>query len=140
MWNSLTHKFQTSEKLRDTTVRMNRLGVFSSHKESRFSLTVKQRFENTNSRPIYDRRSIQKLNETIESQEKKRNLSFSSRRRIDFDDINNFLMNNYWKQNLDLREAHEKSLNEVEELEKFQGSIFDTIATRKLVEDRDTIH
>ena len=32
-----------------------------------------------------------------------------------------------------------KSLNEMEELKKFQGSTFDTIARRILVEDRDTI-
>ena len=32
------------------------------------------------------------------------------------------------KQNLDLREAHEKSLNEMEELTRFQGSIFDTFS------------
>ena len=43
------------------------------------------------------------------------------------------------KQNWDLREAHEKSHNEMEELKRFQGSTFDTIAKRKLVEDRDTI-
>ena len=43
------------------------------------------------------------------------------------------------KQNWDLRGAHEKSLNEMEELKRFQGSTFDTIARRKLVEDRDTI-
>ena len=43
------------------------------------------------------------------------------------------------KQNWDLREAHEKSLNEMEELKRFQGSKFDTIARRKLVEDRDTV-
>ena len=38
------------------------------------------------------------------------------------------------KQNLDLREAHEKSLSEMEELKRFQGSTFDTFARRKLVE------
>ena len=43
------------------------------------------------------------------------------------------------KQNWDLREAHEKSLNEMEELKKFQSSTFDTIARRRLVEDKDTI-
>ena len=43
------------------------------------------------------------------------------------------------KQNWDLREAHEKSLNETEELKRFQGSAFDTISRRKLIEDRDTI-
>ena len=41
------------------------------------------------------------------------------------------------RQNWDLREAHEKSLNEMEELKRFQGSTFDTIARRRLVEDQD---
>ena len=43
------------------------------------------------------------------------------------------------KQNSELREAHHKSLNEMEELKKFQSSTFDTIARRRLVEDQDTI-
>ena len=43
------------------------------------------------------------------------------------------------KQNWDLREAHEKSLKEMEELKKFQSSTFDTIARRKLIEDQNTI-
>ena len=42
-------------------------------------------------------------------------------------------------QNRDLREAHERSLNEMEELKRFQGSTFDTLSWRKLIEDRDTI-
>ena len=50
----------------------------------------------------------------------------------DFDEINNFFMNSYWN-NRDLR------LSEMEELKRFQGSTFDTIARRKLVDDRDTI-
>ena len=41
------------------------------------------------------------------------------------------------EQNRDLREAHEKSLNEMEELKRFQGSTFNTISRRKLIEDRD---
>ena len=35
-------------------------------------------------------------------------------------------MNNLLEQNRDLREAHEKSLNEMEELKRFQRSTFDT--------------
>ena len=57
----------------------------------------------------------------------------------DFDEINNFFMNNYWNKNRGLREAHEKSLSEMKDLKRFQGSTFDTIARRKLGEDRDTI-
>ena len=43
------------------------------------------------------------------------------------------------QQNLELREAHQKSLTEMEELKKFQSSTFDTFARRRLVEDQDTI-
>ena len=43
------------------------------------------------------------------------------------------------EQNRELRDAHEKSLNEMEELKKFQSSTFDTIARRRLVEDQDTV-
>ena len=44
-----------------------------------------------------------------------------------------------WQQNRELREAHVKSLTEIEDLKRFQGSTFDTFSTRKLIEDRDTI-
>ena len=43
------------------------------------------------------------------------------------------------QQNRELREAHEKSLNEMEELKRFQGSTFDELSRRRLIEDRDTI-
>ena len=56
------------------------------------------------------------------------------------DEINSFFKNNQLlQQNLELREAHHKSLNEMKELRKFQSSTFDTIARRRLVEDQDTI-
>ena len=43
------------------------------------------------------------------------------------------------QQNLEIREAHQRSLTEMEELRKFQSSTFDTLARRKLVEDQNTI-
>ena len=84
-----------------------------------------------------DRRSIPKLNETIESQKKEigRAHQGDERRRRD----QRLLHEQLLKQNWDLREAHEKSLNNMEELTRFQGSTFDTIARRRLVEDQDTI-
>ena len=54
-----------------------------------------------------------------------------------FDDINNH--EQLLEQNRELREAHVKSLNEMEELKRFQGSTFDEFSRRKLIEDRDTI-
>ena len=43
------------------------------------------------------------------------------------------------EQNRELREAHVKSLNEMEESKRFQGSTFDGFSRRRLIEDRDTI-
>ena len=84
----------------------------------------------------YDRRSIQKLNETIESQKEEIHRASQGERLRQYHKL---LHEQLLEQNWDLREAHEKSLNEMEELKRFQGSTFDTIARRKLVEDRDTI-
>ena len=83
----------------------------------------------------YDRRSKQKLNETIESQkEELHRAQADERRRQDHQLLHEQLL----KQNWDLREAHEKSRNEMEELKRFQVSTFDTIARRILFEDQDT--
>ena len=84
----------------------------------------------------YDRRSIQKLNEMIESQKEEIcSAQAEERRRQDHQLLHEQLL----KQNWDLREAHEKSLSEMVELKRFQGSTLDTVARRRLVEDQDTI-
>ena len=49
------------------------------------------------------------------------------------------LQGQLWRQKLEFREAHQQSLTEMEELQKFQSSPFDTIARRKLIEDQNTI-
>ena len=50
-----------------------------------------------------------------------------------FDEINFFM--NFFEQNWDLREAHDKSLTEMEELKRFQGSTFKNFSKRKLIEE-----
>ena len=83
----------------------------------------------------YDGRSIQKLNEMIESQKDElHRAQAEERRRQDHQLLHVQLL----KQNWDLREAHEKSLNDMELLKRFQG--FNTRHNRKtrLVEDHDT--
>ena len=44
------------------------------------------------------------------------------------------------EQNRDLREAHFKSLHEMEELTRFQGSTSDEFSRRRLFENQDTLH
>ena len=84
----------------------------------------------------YDRRSVRKLGENIESQQEE--LHRAQAEELQRRD-QQLLHEQILKQNWDLRETHEKSLNEMEELNKFQSSTFDTIARRRLVENQDTI-
>ena len=83
----------------------------------------------------YDR-SVRKLGEIIESQQEELHRAQAEElQRRDQQLLHERLL----QQNSELREAHQKSLNEMEDLKKFQSSTFDTIARRRLVEDQDTI-
>ena len=84
----------------------------------------------------YDRRSVRKLSEIIESQQEALHCARAEElQRRD----QQLLHERAFQQNSELREAHHKSLNEMEELKKFQSSTFDTIARRRLVDHQDTI-
>ena len=84
----------------------------------------------------YDRRSVWKLGEIVECQRREiYRAQADEQRRQDQQLLHERLL----QKNSELREAHHKSLNEMEELKKFQSSTFDTIARRRLVEDQDTI-
>ena len=77
----------------------------------------------------YDRRSMQKLSETIESQQEElHRAQAEGLHRQDHQLVHEQLL----KQNWDLREAHEQSLNEMKELKRFQGSTFDTDCKKTL--------
>ena len=49
------------------------------------------------------------------------------------------LQGQLWQQKLEFREAHQRSLTEMEEIRKFQSSAFDTMARRTFIEDQNTI-
>ena len=84
----------------------------------------------------YDRRSVEKLSENIESQQEELHSTQAEELQRRGQQLLHAQLS---QQNSKLREAHNKSLNEMEELKKFQSSTFDTIARRRLVEDQDTI-
>ena len=44
-----------------------------------------------------------------------------------------------WQQKVEFREAHQRSVTEMEELRKFQSSTFDIMARRKFIADQNTI-
>ena len=84
-----------------------------------------------------DKKSIQELCGIIESQRKEIDHSLACDEQLRRDQ--QLLHEQLSEQNWDLREAHMKSLNEMEELKRFQGSTFDEFSRRRLIEDRDTI-
>ena len=84
----------------------------------------------------YDGRRLLKLGEIVDSQQEE--LHCARAEEVQQRD-QQLLQGQLLQQNLELREAHEKSFKEMEELKKFQSSTFDTIARRRLVEDQDTI-
>ena len=84
----------------------------------------------------YDRRSVRKLGGIVESQQEELHCAQAEElQRRDHQLLHERLL----QQNSELREVHQKSFTEMEELKKLQSSTFDIIARRRLVEDQDTI-
>ena len=78
----------------------------------------------------HDRRSIQKLNGVIESQQGEINRALEGDEQLRRDQ--QLLHEQLLEQNRELREAHVQSVNEMVELKRFQGSTFDTLSRRTL--------
>ena len=108
---------------------MSKSGFSLNDKKSKFSLIVEQRFTNTSSKPILIGEVSRHCVE----------LSCLDEERLITPSHVQLLHEQLSSKNRDLREAHEKSLNETEELKRFQGSTFDEFSRRRLTEDRDTI-
>ena len=101
-------------------------------KKSKFSLILDSRFRNTISKPILIGERI------IESQRREIDHALAGDEQLRRDQL--LLHDQLSEQNRDLREAHMKSLNEMEELKRFQGSTFYEFSKRRLIENQDTFH
>ena len=49
------------------------------------------------------------------------------------------LQGQLWQQKLEFREAHQRSLTEMKEMQKFQSSTFDELTRQKFIEYQNTI-
>ena len=85
-----------------------------------------------------DRRSIQELNGTIVSQRREIDHTVASDEQSQRDQL--LLQEQLSEQNRDLREAHVKSLHEMEELKTVQEFRIDEFSRRGLIENQDTIN
>ena len=84
-----------------------------------------------------DRGSIQELSGIFESQRREIDHTFEGDEQLRRDQL--LLHEQLSEQNRDLREALMKSLTEMEELKRFQGSRLDEFSRRILIENQDTI-
>ena len=85
-----------------------------------------------------DRRSIQELNGILESQRREIDHTIASDQQLRRDQL--LLQEQLSEQNRDLREAHIKSLHEMEELSSVQELRVDESSRRRLIENQDTIN
>ena len=85
-----------------------------------------------------DRRSIQELNGIIESQRREIDHTIAGDERLRRDQ--QLLHEQLSEQNRDLREAHMKSLHEMEELKRVQESRIDEFLRRRLIENQVTVN
>ena len=97
---------------------------------------ARQELTGTNFKPLTTEESSLTMGEIVDSQQEE--LHCARAEEVQQRD-HQLLQEQLLQQNLKLRQAHQKSLTEMEELGKFQSSTFDTIARRKLVEDQDII-
>ena len=85
-----------------------------------------------------DRRRIQELSGNIESQQREIDHALAGDEQLRRDQL--LLQEQLLEQNRDLREAHIKSLHEMEELKRVQELRIDELSRRRLIENQDTIH
>ena len=116
--------------------RNHRLGLCSTKQKEQILAECQARINKHEFQAAYDRRSLLKLGEIDDSPQE--DLRLARAEEVQQRD-QQLLQGQLLQQNLELREAHQRSLTEIKELRKFQSSTFDTFAKRKLVEDQNTI-
>ena len=98
---------------------MSESGFSLNDKKSNFSQILEPRFTNTSSKPILIGENIQELRGIIQSQRREIDHTLACDEQLRRDQL--LLHEQVLEQNRDLREAHMKSLSEMEELSDFKG-------------------
>ena len=107
-------------------------------KKSKSSLKFRTEIQKHEFQTDSDRRSIQELNGIIESQRREIDHTSAGDEQLRRDQL--LLHEQLSEQNRDLREAHIKSLYEMEEVKRVQESRIDESSRRRLIENQDTIN
>ena len=133
---NLVCQVQASGKTQVAPQKMSKSGFFRNDKKEQILADYRAENQKHEFQAHCGRRSIQKLNDVIESRrgEIDRAHQGDEQHRRD----QQLLCEQLSEQIRELREAHEKSLYEMEKLKRFQGSRVDTISNRKI--DRKSRH
>ena len=108
-----------------------RIKILLERQEEQILAEVRTEIQKHEVQADYDRRSIQELNGTIASQRREIDQTVASDEQLRRDQL---LQEQLSEQNLDLREAHIKSLHEMEELKRVQELRTDQFSRRRLIE------
>ena len=92
---NLVRLVRASEKTQVATQKISKSGFSLNDQKSKFSLIVEQRFRNTSSKPIMTEEVCRNCMELLSLNEVR--LIMLMQETNNFDEINNFFMNNYWK-------------------------------------------
>ena len=99
---------------------------------------VKTEIQKHKFQAVSDRRGIQELNGIIESQRREIDHTITGDEQLRRDQL--LLHEQLLEQKRDLREAHIKSLYEIEKLKRVQESRVDQSSRRRLIESQDTVN
>ena len=131
--SDLSQKRKSSREMENERVRI----LLRRHKEQILA-EVRPEIQKHEFQAESDRSSIQELNGIIESQRREIDLTKTGCEQSRRDQL--LLQEERSEQNRALRETRIKSLHEMEELKRVQGSRFDEFSKRRLIENQDTIH
>ena len=107
--------------------RKHRSGLCSTNKKEQILAECQARINKHEHQAAYDGRSVLKLGEIVDSQQEELHLTRAEEVQQRDQQL---LQGQLLQQILELREAHQRSLTEMEELRKFHRSTVDTVARR----------
>ena len=108
-----------------------RIRILLERQEEQILAEVRTEIQKHEFQADSDRRSIQELNGIIDSRRREIDHTITSDEQLRRDQL--LLQEQLSEQNREVREAHIKSLHEMEELKRVQGSTFDEFSGRRLI-------
>ena len=130
--SDLSEKRKSSREMENETVR-----ILLERQKEQILAEVRTEIQNHEFQADSVKRSIQELSGMIESQRREIDHTITSDEQSRRDQL--LLQEQLSEQNRDLREAHIKSLHEMEELKRVQELRIDEFSRRRLIENQDPI-